>query len=103
MPISGSIRHLHLLTKTLGLNISAAKQVYNNCKLTERQILKTSIKMMPVRFSTWQWNPQIDDIFTWVDINISTINSKNYAPQPWKRKNEIRSWRNLWDIMNNVK
>ena len=43
MPISGNISHLHLPTKSLGLNISAAKQVYNNCKLSVRRILKTSI------------------------------------------------------------
>ena len=43
MPISGNISHLRLPIKTLGLNISAAKQVYNNCKLTVNRILKTSI------------------------------------------------------------
>ena len=43
MPMSGNISHLHLPTKSLGLNISAAKQVYNNCKLSVRTILKTSI------------------------------------------------------------
>ena len=40
MPISGKTSHLHLPTKSRSLNISAAKQVYNNCKLSVRGILK---------------------------------------------------------------
>ena len=43
MPISDNISHLRLPTKPLGLNISAAKQVYNNCLLSRLGILKTSI------------------------------------------------------------
>ena len=30
MPISGNISHLRLPTKSLGLNVSAVEQVYNN-------------------------------------------------------------------------
>ena len=64
MPISGNISHLHLPTKSLDLNISAAKQEYNNCKLSVRRILKTSIdpdarKLFKL---TMNRNAKIDDV-----------------------------------------
>ena len=52
MTISSNISHLHLPTKSLGLNISAAKQVCNNSKLSVRRILKIQSTLMLASFST---------------------------------------------------
>ena len=74
MPISGNISHLHLPTKSLGLNISAAKQEYNNCKLSVRRILKTSIdpdarKLFKL---TMNRNAKIDDVVLPAEKNLPT-------------------------------
>ena len=64
--LSGNISHLRLPTKTLGLNISAAKKVYNNCKLCARRILKTSMNPDASKLFklTINGNEKIDDIVT---------------------------------------
>ena len=74
MPISGNISHLRLPTKTLGLNIIAAKQVYNNWKLTVRRILKISINPDACKLFnlTMNRNAKIDDIVTSTDIHLPT-------------------------------
>ena len=66
MPISGNISHLCLPAKYLGLNISAAEQVYNNCKLSVRRILKTSINPDARKLFnlTMNRNAKIDDVIT---------------------------------------
>ena len=89
MPISGNINHLRSPTKYLGLNISAAKQVYNNCKLSVWRILKTSINPDARKLFnlTMNWNAKIYDVVTSADINLPTNKFK----------------RNFWDWMNNVK
>ena len=95
MPISGNISHLHLPTKSLGLNISAAKQVYNNCKLSVRRILKTSINPDARKLFnlTMNRNAKIHDVVLSAEKNLPTNKSKKYATPPRKRKNEIPSGR----------
>ena len=72
MPISGNISHLHLPTRSLALNISTAKQVYSNCKLTLLRILKTSVNPDACKLFnfTINRNPKTDDIVTLADINL---------------------------------
>ena len=42
LPISANITHLQMPQNKLGLNITSAKKLYNECKLSVRRILKTS-------------------------------------------------------------
>ena len=72
MPISGNISHLHLPTRSLALNISTAKQVYSNCKLTVLRILKTSVNPDACKLFnfTINRNPKTDDIVMLADINL---------------------------------
>ena len=42
LPISANITHLQMPQSKLGLNITSAKKIYNECKLSVRRILKTS-------------------------------------------------------------
>ena len=43
LPVSANITHLSLSNNTLGLNIRTAKQIYNECKITVRRILRCSV------------------------------------------------------------
>ena len=43
LPVSANITHLSLSNSTLGLNIRTAKQIYNECKITVRRILRCSV------------------------------------------------------------
>ena len=43
LPVSANITHLSLPNKKLGLNIRTAKQIYNECKITVRRILRCSV------------------------------------------------------------
>ena len=73
MPISGNISRLRLPTRSLALNISAAKQAYSNCKLTVLRILKTSVNPDDCKLFnfTINRNPKTDDILTLADINLN--------------------------------
>ena len=84
LPISGNISQLHLPTKSLGLNTSAAKQVYNNCKLSVRRILKTSINPDARKLFnlTMNRNAKIDDVVLSAEKIYLPINSKKYAIPP---------------------
>ena len=78
--ISGNINHLRL--PTLGLKIYAAKKAsYNNCKLTVRRILKTSINPDARKLFdlTINRNAKIDDIVTLAVSICLLINSKKYV------------------------
>ena len=43
LPVSANITHLSLPNNKLGLNIRTAKQIYNECKITVRRILRCSV------------------------------------------------------------
>ena len=78
IPISGNISYLRLPTKSLGLNISATKQVYKNCKLPVCRILKTSVNDDARKISNliMNRNAKIDDVALSADINLPSYNFK---------------------------
>ena len=43
LPVSANITHLSLTNNKLGLNIRTAKQIYNECMITVRRILRCSV------------------------------------------------------------
>ena len=97
MPISGNISHLCLSTKSLDLNVSAAKQAYNSGKLSVRRILRFSInpdarKLFNLAMNR---NAKIDYAVTSSDIYLPT-NKFEKVCDTTLEKEEIYG-RNLWD------
>ena len=94
MPISGNISHLHLPTKSLGVNISAAKQVYNNCKLSVPRILKISINPDPRKLFnlTMNRNAKINDVVTSAEKNWSSNKFKKVRDTTLKKKERDTIW-----------
>ena len=92
--ISGNISHLCLPAKSFGLNISAAKQVCNNCKLSMRRILKTSINpgaCKPFNL-TMNKNAKIDDVAISAG-NLPIFRFKNVCDNTLKKEN----WDAIWE------
>ena len=52
IPISGSISHLKFPKSQLGIDFCSISDIYNQCKITVRRILKTSV------------NPDIQQLYT---------------------------------------
>ena len=94
MPISGNISHLHLPTKSLGLNISAAKQVYNNCKLSARRILKTSIDpdVRKLFNLTMHRNAKIDGAALSAEKSLSTNKFKKVCDNTLEKTERDTIW-----------
>ena len=84
MPISGNISHLCLPAKSFQSNISGAKEVYNNCKLSVRKVLKNSINPDACKLFklTMNRNAKIDDVVISADINLPTNKFKKYVTPP---------------------
>ena len=84
MPISGNISHLCLPAKSFQSNMSGAKEVYNNCKLSVRKVLKNSVNPDACKLFklTMNRNAKIDDVVISADINLPTNKFKKYATPP---------------------
>ena len=94
MPISGNISHQHLPTKSLGLNISAAKQVYSNCKLSVQRILKTSINPDAHKLFnlTMNRNAKIDDVVLSAEKNLPTNKFEKVCDTTLKKEEQDIIW-----------
>jgi hypothetical protein len=94
MPISGNISHLCMPTKCLGLKMSTAKQIYNNCKLTVRRILKCSTNddARQLFNLTVNNNRKIDNIVTSVDKEQPNYKTKKVCDSIMKKRERNTIW-----------
>ena len=105
MPISGNRNHLHLPTKFLGLNISAAKQVYNNCKLSVRRTLKTSINPDARKLFnlTMNRNAKIDNVVLSAEKKLHTNKFKKVCDTTLKKEERDTIWEKFMGLNEQCK
>ena len=93
LPISANITHLQMPQNKLGLNITSAKKLCNECKLSVRRILKTSPNLKARKLYEVTSNKH---------VNSDSIINKIVTVDPEKYKVK-KNYRKIFNKNNNEK
>ena len=98
IPISGNISHLKFPKSQLGIDFCSISDIYNQCRVTVRRILKTSVnpEIQQLYTKTSSQNIVTDDIIERAAAGISEqYEMKNAAKKIVEKENLAKIWSNF--------
>ena len=101
IPISGNISHLKFPKSQLGIDFCSISDIYNQCRVTVRRILKTSVnpEIQQLYTKTSSQNIVTDDIIERAAAGISKQHElKNAAKKIVEKENFAKIWSNFVEM-----
>ena len=100
IPISGNISHLKFPKSQLGIDFCSISDIYNQCRVTVRRILKTSVnpEIQQLYTKTSSQNIVTDDIIEQAAAGISEYELKNAAKKIVEKENLAKIWSNFVEM-----
>ena len=101
IPISGNISHLKFPKSQLGIGFCSISDIYNQCKITVRRILRTSVNpdIHQLYTITSPQNIVVDDIIERAATGITKqYQLKNATKKILEKENLAQIWSNFVDL-----